>query len=163
MREPFSFRILSPGNALSTSLSILLALCGAVALSTGTAAAQSGVDSTAQELPAPEKIPNPIAVFAGLDKVTGRIVSFEVLIDETVQFGALQVTPKICYTRPPIVAPLTTGFVEVDEVMLDNKVRRIFSGWMFADSPSINAVEHPIYDVWLTDCRTKPGEAFVGN
>jgi len=108
-------------------------------------------------------ITNPIAVFAGLDQATGRIVSFEVLLDEPVPFAALQVTPKICNSRPPTAAPLTTGFVAVDEVMLNNQVRRIFSGWMFADSPSINAVEHSVYDVWLTDCRTAPGEAFVGN
>lgn len=149
-------------GAAAASIAALL-LAGTIAGAIGMATAQDAVDSTAQDLPPPEKIPNPIAVFAGLDKVTGRIVSFEVLIDETVQFGALQVTPKVCYSRPPTVAPLTTGFVEVDEVMLDNKVRRIFSGWMFADSPSINAVEHPIYDVWLTDCRIKSGEAFVGN
>ncbi|MEM9206718.1 MAG: DUF2155 domain-containing protein [Pseudomonadota bacterium] len=110
-----------------------------------------------------QKIPNPIAVFAGLDKVTGRIVAFEVLINETVQFGALQVTPRVCLTRPPTDPPLTSSFIEVDEVMLNNRVRRIFSGWMFADSPSINAVEHAVYDVWLTDCRTEPGEAFVDN
>lgn len=113
--------------------------------------------------PQPQKIVNPIAVFAGLDKVTGRIVAFDVLIDETVQFGALQVTPRVCYTRPPTEPPRTTGFIQVDEVLLDNRVRRIFSGWMFADSPSINAVEHPIYDVWLTDCKTSPGEASAGN
>lgn len=121
--------------------------------------------SWAQQLPNPptQRIANPIAVFAGLDKVTGRIVAFDVLIDETVQFGALQVTPKVCYTRPPTEPPRTTGFIEVDEVLLDNRVRRIFSGWMFADSPSINAVEHPIYDVWLTDCKTSAGDASTGS
>jgi hypothetical protein len=116
------------------------------------------IPALAQETAPPaEKIANPIALFAGLDKVTGRIVAFEVQIDETVQFGALQVTPKVCHTRPASATPLTTGFIEVDEVLLDNRVRRIFSGWMFADSPSINAVEHPIYDVWLTDCLAQAG------
>ena len=143
-------------------IAVLIAVAGLLlTAASGHMAQAQSTDTPA--IPEPEKIPNPIAVFAGLDKVTGRIVSFEVLIDETVQFGALQVTPRVCYTRPPTEAPLTTGFVEVDEVMLNNKVRRIFSGWMFADSPSINAVEHPIYDVWLTDCRTKSGESFVGN
>ena len=46
-------------------------------------------------------IANPVAVFAGLDKITGRIITFDVYIDETVQFGALQITPRVCYTRPP--------------------------------------------------------------
>ena len=102
------------------------------------------------------KIAQPTAVFSGLDKITGRIISFDVAIDETVQFGALQVTPRVCYSRPPTVAPLTTSFVEVDEITLDNKIRRIFTGWMFADSPGLHAVEHAVYDVWLTDCKGAP-------
>jgi hypothetical protein len=100
-----------------------------------------------------DKIKNPMAVFAGLDKITGRIISFEVAVEETVQFGALQLTPKTCFTRPPTENPNTTGFVEVDEVTLDNKYRRIFNGWMFAASPGLHGIEHAIYDVWLTDCK----------
>ena len=101
-----------------------------------------------------EKIANPVAVFAGLDKITGRIISFDVYIDETVQFGALQVTPKVCYTRPATEAPQTDAFVEVDEITLNRKVKRIFTGWMFAASPGLHAVDHAVYDVWLTDCKT---------
>jgi hypothetical protein len=104
---------------------------------------------------ADEKITNPIAVFSGLDKITGRITTFDVYIDETVQFGALQLTPRACYTRPDTEAPKTDTFVEVDEITLDRKIRRIFSGWMFADSPGLNAVEHPVYDVWLKSCKQK--------
>lgn len=100
-----------------------------------------------------DKIKNPTAVFSGLDKITGRIVSFEVAVDETVQFGALQLTPRVCYSRPPTESPKTTAFLEVDEVTLDNKYRRIFTGWMFAASPGLHAIEHPIYDVWLVDCK----------
>lgn len=100
-----------------------------------------------------ERISNPVAVFAGIDKITGRITSFDVYIDETVQFGALQVTPKVCYSRDDSEAQQIDAFVEVDEITLDRKIRRIFSGWMFAASPALNAVEHAIYDVWLTDCK----------
>jgi hypothetical protein len=100
-----------------------------------------------------DKIKNPTAVFAGLDKITGRIISFEVAVDETVQFGALQLTPRVCYSRPPTESPQTDAFVEVDEVTLDNKYRRIFSGWMFAASPGLHGIEHAVYDVWLTDCK----------
>jgi hypothetical protein len=103
--------------------------------------------------PPPQKIPNPTAVFSGLDKITGRITSFDVAINETVQFGALQVTPRACYTRPPTETPNTDAFVEVDEVTLQGEVKRIFTGWMFAASPGLHGVEHPIYDVWLTDCK----------
>jgi hypothetical protein len=103
--------------------------------------------------PPPQRIANPTAVFAGLDKITGRIISFDVTINETVQFGALQVTPRVCYSRPPTETPNTDAFVEVDEVTLQGEIKRIFTGWMFAASPGLHAVEHPIYDVWLTDCK----------
>ena len=69
------------------------------------------------------------------------------------QFGALQVTPRVCYSRPPTETPNTDAFVEVDEVTLQGEIKRIFTGWMFAASPGLHAVEHPIYDVWLTDCK----------
>jgi len=103
--------------------------------------------------PPPNKIANPTAVFAGLDKITGRIISFDVAINETVRFGALEVTPRACYTRPPTDPPNTDGFVAVDELTLQGELRRIFTGWMFAASPGLSAVEHPIYDIWLTDCK----------
>jgi hypothetical protein len=103
--------------------------------------------------PPPQRINNPTAVFSGLDKITGRIISFDVAINETVQFGALQVTPRVCYSRPPTENPNTDAFVEVEEVTLQGEIKRIFNGWMFAASPGLHAVEHPIYDVWLTDCK----------
>ncbi len=102
---------------------------------------------------AADRIRNPVAVFSGLDKITGRIIAFEVSVNETVQFGALQITPRVCWSRPATEAPLTDAFVEVDEVTVSNEYRRIFSGWMFAASPGLNAVEHAVYDVWLTDCK----------
>ncbi len=100
-------------------------------------------------------IKNAVAEFSGLDKITGRIITFDVYINETVQFGALQVTPRVCYSRPASETPRTAGFVEVDEITLDRKIRRIFTGWMFADSPGLNAVEHAVYDVWLKSCKDK--------
>ena len=101
------------------------------------------------------RIENPVAVFSGIDKITGRITNFDVYIGETVQFGALQVTPRVCYSRDETEAQKVTTFVEVDEITLDRKIRRIFTGWMFADSPGLNAVEHPVYDVWLVECKAK--------
>ena len=106
-------------------------------------------------------IGNPVAVFSGLDKITGRIIAFDVLIDETVQFGALQITPRVCNTRPPTEPAQTTGFVEVDEITLQNEIRRLFTGWMFAASPGLSAIEHPVYDVWLVDCKAKIAAAPV--
>jgi hypothetical protein len=103
--------------------------------------------------PPSQKIANKSAMFSGLDKITGRIIAFDAAIGETVQFGALQVTPRICYTRPPTETSNTDAFIEVDEVTLQGEIKRIFTGWMFASSPGLHAVEHPIYDVWLTDCK----------
>jgi hypothetical protein len=100
-----------------------------------------------------QAVKNPIAVFAGLDKITGNTTAFEVKIDETKRFGALDVRPRVCNTRPVTEQPKTTAFVEVDEAKQDGSRKRIFTGWMFAESPGLNAVEHPIYDVWLTGCR----------
>ena len=100
-----------------------------------------------------DKIVHPTAVFEGLDKITGRIISFEVAIDETVQFGALQITPRVCYSRPPTEAPQTDVFAEVDEIDEKKALKRIFTGWMFADSPGLHAIEHPIFDIWLTACK----------
>jgi hypothetical protein len=100
-----------------------------------------------------DKISNPVAVFDGLDKITGRIISFEVKIDETVQFGALQITPRVCYSRPPTDSPQTDAFAQVDEIDEQKQIKRIFSGWMFADSPGLHGVEHPIFDIWLTACK----------
>jgi hypothetical protein len=108
-------------------------------------------DTVVTEMPT-QKIENTRAVFAGLDKITGRIISFDSAVGETVQFGALRVTARICYTRPPTEATNTDAFVEVDEVTLQGEIKRIFNGWMFAASPGLHGVEHPIYDVWLTDC-----------
>ncbi len=104
-----------------------------------------------------DRIKHQTAVFAGLDKITGRIISFEVATDETVQFGSLQITPRVCYTRPATEAPQTTSFVEVDEISSttenSTEYKRLFTGWMFAASPGLHGVEHPVYDVWLTECK----------
>jgi hypothetical protein len=118
----------------------VLALCFAV-MSAGPALAQS------------ERLTNPIAVFAGLDKITGVTTTFEIPIGEERRFGGLIVKPNACYTRPATEEPKTTSFVEVDQVEAGSTRKRIFSGWMFAESPGLNAVEHAIYDVWLTGCR----------
>jgi hypothetical protein len=109
-------------------------------------------DEVVSEPPA-TKITNKKASFSGLDKITGRIINFDEDIGETVQFGALRVKTSACYTRPSTEAANTDAFVEVDEITLQGEVKRIFTGWMFAASPGLHGIEHPIYDVWLTDCK----------
>src|ERR1700694_3978746 len=109
-------------------------------------------DEVVSEPPA-QKIVNKKASFSGLDKITGRIINFDEDIGETVQFGALRVKTDACYTRPATEAANTDAFVEVDEITLQGEVKRIFSGWMYAAAPGLHGVEHPIYDIWLTDCK----------
>jgi hypothetical protein len=102
-----------------------------------------------------QPIANPVATFAGLDKITGRITRFDVFIDETVLFGALEMTPRACYNRSSSdTVQRTSAFLEVDQRSLDSTAERIFTGWMFADSPALNAVDHAVYDVWLIECKT---------
>ncbi|WP_027057084.1 DUF2155 domain-containing protein [Mesorhizobium loti] len=136
-----------------------LTLAAGLAVSTAAFAASPAPAAPAPAAPAAsagsDRITNPVAEFAGIDKITGRIITFDVYIDETVQFGALQVTPRVCYSRPQTEEPKTDSFVEVDEITLDRKIRRIFTGWMFAESPGLNAVEHAVYDVWLKECKQK--------
>ena len=105
-----------------------------------------------------DRIENGVAVFSALDKVTATIRKLEIPLGETFDFGALKVTPRVCYSRPATEQPKTTSFVEVDEIQLDGNTKRLFSGWMFAESPGLNAVEHPVFDVWLTGCQ-KPKNA----
>ncbi len=93
------------------------------------------------------------AVFRGLDKVTARISVFEAPLDEAVKYGRFEVTVRKCNKRPPEETPNTTAFVEVVEQTLDDEQQTIFSGWMFASSPGLHAVEHAVYDVWLIDCK----------
>ncbi|NOT72358.1 MAG: DUF2155 domain-containing protein [Hyphomicrobium sp.] len=100
-----------------------------------------------------DRIENTVAIFSALDKVTARISKFEVALGQTAKFGALKVTPRVCFSRPTTEQPKTTTFVEVDELQLDGKEKRIFTGWMFAESPGLYGVEHPTFDVWLTECQ----------
>lgn len=106
-----------------------------------------------------EPIVNEVALFAALDKVTARISKLEVPLNQTVEFGSLTLTPRSCYARPATEQPKTTSFVEVDEKALDGTQKRVFTGWMFAESPGLNAVEHPVFDIWLTGCKQPVGSA----
>lgn len=100
-----------------------------------------------------EPIANPIAIFSGLDKILGQTTTFEAKIGEEKKFGGLLVKADVCHTRPITEDPKTVAFVEVVEQGTDGSKKRIFSGWMFAESPGLNAVEHPLYDVWLVGCK----------
>ncbi len=100
-----------------------------------------------------ERVHNPIAIFNGLDKITGVITTFEVKVGMEYPFGGLVVKPNVCNTSSITEQPNTTAFVEVNEIESAGSKKKIFSGWMFAESPGLNAVEHPIFDVWLIACK----------
>jgi len=94
------------------------------------------------------------AVLGGLDKVTARVSEIYAPLDVPVQFGSLQITVRKCNKRPPEETPEQTVFVEINDNRPDQSIARIFTGWMFWSSPARNALEHPVYDVWLKDCVT---------
>jgi hypothetical protein len=106
-----------------------------------------------------QRIQNAIANFAALDKVTAAVRQLTIELNKTGEFRTLRITPRVCYTSDPREAPRTSTFVEVDEIMFDGKERRIFTGWMFAESPGLNPLVHPVFDVWLTGCSQPPGVA----
>lgn len=101
-------------------------------------------------------------MFAALNKVTGAVLPLEVPVGQTGKFSTLRIIPRACYTRPPTEVPLTSAFLEVNEVSPDGTEKRIFSGWTFAQSPGIHAVEHPTFDVWLTNCKMPVEDRSVG-
>jgi len=99
-----------------------------------------------------QRIENTIANFAALDKVSAGVRQLPIQLNQTAEFRTLKITPRICYTRDPKEPPRTSTFVEVDEVLFDGKEKRIFTGWMFAESPGLNPLVHPVFDLWLTGC-----------
>ena len=103
------------------------------------------------------------AVLQGLDKVTARISTLEAPIDHPIRFGTLQITARYCRTRPPEEAPETSVFLEILELKTGEPAVRVFGGWMFASSPALNALEHPVYDLRVIACKTVVPEAGSGS
>ncbi len=103
--------------------------------------------------PVPDQmIARPAAKLQGLDKVTARTSTFTIAVGETKVFGSLRVTLRACRENPPIEPPEAAAFLEVVENKPGEKAEAVFSGWMFASSPALSAMEHPIYDVWVLSC-----------
>lgn len=88
----------------------------------------------------------------GLDKVTARVTTIETQLGQTVHFGSLEITARRCFKRPPEESPESAAFLEIREIRQGEDSRPLFSGWMFASSPALSALEHPVYDVWVKDC-----------
>jgi len=93
------------------------------------------------------------AVLQGLDKVTARVSTIEAPLGDTVKFGALEIIVRTCDKRPPEETPESAAFLDVWEVRPGEPAVSIYRGWMFASSPALAALEHPVYDVWVLDCK----------
>ena len=74
-------------------------------------------------------------------------------MNKLLRFGSLEITPRTCSKRPPEETPEVTAFLEISDLKADGTKKKLFSGWMFASSPALSALEHPVYDVWVIDCN----------
>jgi hypothetical protein len=88
----------------------------------------------------------------GLEKITGKPTNIVAPIGKPVHFATLTITVRYCYSTPASETPETAAFVQIDDHRPDQGEKRIFSGWMYASSPGLNAMEHPLYDVWVINC-----------
>ncbi|HKD48494.1 MAG TPA: DUF2155 domain-containing protein [Rhizomicrobium sp.] len=114
-------------------------------------------DTTAPE--APPAPPPPLAdapgttlMLRGLDKITGRPTNIVAPIGKPVQFATLTITARYCYSTPASETPETSAFIQIDDQRPDQGKKPVFSGWMYASSPGLNGMQHPLYDVWVINC-----------
>lgn len=98
-------------------------------------------------------IPNRTVLLQGLDKVTARVSRIEARVGQEVRFGTLVITPEACLTTPPTEPPESAAFLAIRDAGPVGEGREVFSGWMFGSSPAVSALEHPVYDVWVLECR----------
>jgi len=117
-------------------------------------------DAAPAEAPDPNAPPPPLAdapgttlMLRGLDKITGRPTDITAPIGKPVSFATLTITARSCYSTPPSEPPETSAFVQIEDHRPDQPARQVFSGWMYASSPGLNGMQHPLYDVWVIACR----------
>lgn len=146
-----SSRFTSHVVPVALALAVLSQTAPALAQTEAPGAAISGVGTTDTTMQA-----YPIAVLQALDKVTGRISTLETPVGERVAFGTLTIVPRACMKRPPEELPESAAFLEIDDEPPAGRLRRVFTGWMFASSPAVSAMEHPVFDVWVKDCTRPP-------
>ena len=101
------------------------------------------------------------AVLQGLDKVTARVSTIQAPVGDVVTFGALEIIARVCDKKPPEETPESAAFLDIWEVRPGEPTISLFRGWMFASSPALSAMEHPVYDVWVLDCANPPPEPAV--
>lgn len=110
--------------------------------------------ASVQAAPVPSQmIERPAAKLQWLDKVTARTSTFTMKVGETRAMSSLRITLRACRENPPIETPEAAAFLEVTEIKPGEQAEPVFSGWMFASSPALSAMENPIYDVWVLGCE----------
>ena len=124
---------------------VLAAGCVALSLAAGSAMGQQAGTSA--------------VLLQGLDKITARISTFEAPLGQAVRFGTFEITARACQKTPPEEPPESAAFLEIIEVRPDSPAQPLFTGWMFASSPAVSAVDHAVYDVWVIDCRKASNSA----
>jgi hypothetical protein len=141
------------------ALAISLLLVSSAALAQP-APARQPVPATAKQ-PAPAVVPaGPTTLnLRGLDKITGKPTNIVAPIGKPVRFATLTITARYCYSTPPSETPETAAFVQIDDHRPDQSQKRVFSGWMYASSPGLNGMEHPLYDVWVINCSNGTAQA----
>lgn len=127
-------------------------MTGRVSSRSAAAAALMAAPLALGAAPAAHADPAAIVVLRALDKITARVSTIEVPVGGTVEFGSLQITARYCDKRPPEETPESTAFLDVVEAKPDEAPTTRFSGWMFASSPALSAMDHPVYDLWVIDC-----------
>jgi hypothetical protein len=129
-------------------------LAGVLALLGGAVQADDPVEDMAvlarREAAAPK---DQMVTLRGVDKITARVTDIKAPMNKPLRFGSLEITPRTCSKRPPEETPEVTAFLEIADVKADGSRQKLFSGWMFASSPALSALEHPVYDVWVIDCN----------
>ncbi len=103
------------------------------------------------------------ASLQGLDKVTGRVQKIDAPVGATIHFGTLEIIARTCRKRPPEEQPEAAAFLDIWEIRPGEPAVSLFRGWMFASSPALSALEHPVYDIWVLDCVDTNSKGSTGN
>ena len=99
------------------------------------------------------------AQLQALDKITARVSRLEAKVGDPITFGSLTILVKACRKAPPEDTPESAAFLQIWERKPDEDSRWVYSGWMFASSPALAAMDHPVYDIWVLDCRKEATSA----
>jgi hypothetical protein len=97
-----------------------------------------------------------LGILQTLDKVTGRVRTLEAPLEREVTVGTLSVILRACRKRPPDEPPESAAYLDIVERKQGEQGQGVFRGWMFASAPAVSAMDHPVYDIWVVDCRAAP-------